>query len=45
MVQRHWRELLPGRESTFEKHERFAELSGTDPYPQNGRSTAAFGLQ
>ncbi|HXN01424.1 MAG TPA: hypothetical protein VN973_05985 [Candidatus Dormibacteraeota bacterium] len=31
---RHWRELLPGRESTFEKHDRrFAELDRTDPYP------------
>ncbi len=31
---RHWREVLPGRESTFEKHDRrFAELDRTDPYP------------
>jgi len=31
---RHWRELLPGREPTFERHERsFAELDRTDPYP------------
>jgi hypothetical protein len=31
---RHWRELLPGRESTFEKHDRrFTELNRTDPYP------------
>jgi hypothetical protein len=31
---RHWRELLPGRESAFEKHERrFTELNRTDPYP------------
>ena len=31
---RHWRELLPGRESTFEKHDRrFRELDRTDPYP------------
>ena len=31
---RHWRELLPGRESTFDKHDRrFTELNRTDPYP------------
>src|SRR5712692_3092748 len=31
---RHWRELHPGRESTFEKHDRrFTELNRTDPYP------------
>lgn len=31
---RHWRERLPGRESTFEKHtRRFDELNKTDPYP------------
>jgi hypothetical protein len=31
---RHWRELLPGGESTFEKHDRrFAELNRIDPYP------------
>jgi hypothetical protein len=31
---RHWRERLPGRESTYEKHtRRFDELNKTDPYP------------
>jgi hypothetical protein len=31
---RHWRELLPGRESTFDRHtRRFDELNRTDPYP------------
>jgi hypothetical protein len=31
---RHWRELLPSRDSTFEIHKRrFAELNRTDPYP------------
>src|SRR5439155_7126344 len=36
---RHWRELLPGRESTFAKHKRrFADLDRTDPYPQMGET-------
>lgn len=32
---RHWREFLPGHESTFDKHERrYAELNRTYPFPQ-----------
>jgi hypothetical protein len=31
---RHWRELFPGRESSFDRHtRRFDELNRTDPYP------------
>jgi len=36
---RHWRERLPGRESTFEMHSRrFDELNRTDPYPQTRKT-------